>query len=242
MNKIKSAIVLGIATLTIAKQPLQAAEPILEEHVKTKPKFSVGADLGFSTKYMLKGFTLSETPVMQPTPYVKYGPFTATGIFNYDTRTTSFNEADAFFDITLPLKPLTKKLSLSTGYNFLTFPNTRFHHTHEIYSAISYDTLSKPSLRVIRDISQGSGYYTELSIKHDLPISKSISISGNALIAHNHHLNIDSSGLSHATIGLATPFSIGKGFSITPNINYQYSLNRDFQNELWGGVIFSYFH
>ncbi len=227
--------------MSLAASP-HLAESELEKQVEAKPKLSAGADLSFATKYMLKGFTLSETPVFQPLLYVKYGPFTGAAFFNYDIKTATLNEADAFFDVTLPLKSISDKIVFSAGYNILTFPNTDLHTTHEVYGGLSYDMFGKPSIKVIRDISQGSGFYTELSVKHDIPLTKSTTLTANALVAHNHHLFREGSCFSHAAVGIAAPISLSKGFTFTPSINYQHSLNKDFQNEVWGGVTFSYTH
>ena len=223
-------MVVGLLALAT---PIHAKEK--EESVKQEQtsQFLLSARTDFLSKYLLRGTTISETPVIQPTLSATYRTFSLVGLGNFDTQTGNFSEADLTLDFT---KPLSENVTLSIGYTLLTFPNTQSEKTQEVYAVVTLDKPLKPTIRAYHDFDEGKGIYGELFCGHDFNLGKiGISIAG--ILGYNGHYFREDSGLSHLELRLSAPIRLGSSIILTPMVNYSKSLDKpSFQDELYGGI------
>lgn len=173
----------------------------------------------FLNLYNFRGFKYSEGPVTQLVPSATYGNFSLVGFANYGHIQELCNEQDLTLDYTTQLG----KLWLSLGYTYLTFPHTNADNTHEVYLIASLETLLNPSLTLVQDLDDFEGGYAEAKLRHDINIGR-IPFSITALLAYNNEFMTDSSGFSHAKIGLSTQLKLTDGITIKPMIEYSEAL------------------
>lgn len=228
----KIFIVLAASYLALA--PVAAKPAQLEEQEKEKPKVNLSLRTDWLSRYMFRGFALSEGPVLQPSIAVNYRDFTLIGFANFDDLTGKFNEADFTVDFTRPIG----KATFSVGYTNINFPNTETPKTQEFYAAAGIETLLKPSIIVVHDFNEGNGDYAEIGIGHNLKIEKTtISLKGR--LGYNNHYYREESGFSHFEAGISMPVPAGK-FTITPSIIRTESLDNHFQSQTWGIISVKY--
>jgi len=195
---------------------------------------SLHATTDILSKYVLRGYSYSEKPVMQETLTASYNDVSLIGFMNYDLDTRNLNELDLTMDITKRIGSAT----WSAGYTLLSFPNSNYKKTQEIYAEITLDTLLNPQVKVYHDFDEGRGTYAELSCRHMFG-SGQARVSASAALGYNRHYYRARSGLSHAEFRLSLPVQANEKVAITPFIDYSKSLDKDFQDELFGGVSIS---
>jgi len=84
-------------------------------------KVEIGISTQVLSKYVFRGITYSETPVVQQNVSVSYKGLTITGFGNLDTERGEMTEADLMLEYA---HSVGDKLKLTLGYGFYTFPNT----------------------------------------------------------------------------------------------------------------------
>ena len=101
MKSLKNLLKTTPLLLALTKNPSASAQNSIPEiNQGKKPLIKISTRTDFFTQYILRGFALSEKPVVQPTltivPQIptKYGNLSITGLGNYDSQTRVFNEAD----------------------------------------------------------------------------------------------------------------------------------------------------
>ncbi|GAF98055.1 unnamed protein product, partial [marine sediment metagenome] len=181
------------------EEPEGAASPVQDN----PSPLSLSLTTDVLSKYMFRGFTYSEGPVVQLVPTVTYGNLSLVGFVNYDNVFGDFNETDLTLDYTRQFE----KLCLSLGYTYITFPNIEVNDTQEIYAIASLDGLLQPSLKIFHDIDDISGTYIEGTLSHDFDIN-GFPLSVTALLAYNDHFLREESGFSHAELKFAVPLRI----------------------------------
>lgn len=223
-----------------------AGQNVVAQENKPKQKIeeSAGEDgsqerVGFSSKtdffskYVFRGFTYSDKPVIQQSVTASYKDLNITGWFNFDTEMEDLNEEDLMIDFAKSLGEVT----LLAGYELFTFPNTDIPKTQEVYIGVSLDkVLLNPTLLVFYDFEDGDGTYGEFSLNEGVKFGD-VEVLANAKLGYNDHYFRENSGLSHVEIGVAIPINLTDNLAITPNVNYSKSLDdRDFEDELYGGI------
>lgn len=215
-----------IAAAWLALSPVAKAEQKEQE----KPKINLSARLDFLSKYITRGFTFSEEPVLQQTLSANYKSITAVGFGNFDTASGKFTEGDIFLDATRTFK----KASFSGGYNYYTFPNLGLPDTQEVYVGAGIDVLLNPRITVIHDFKEGKGNYAELGIGHDFKLKEN-TLSAKAKLAYNDHYFRTESGFSHCELGLSMAVPAGK-LTITPSITRIEALDDSFKSQTFAGI------
>jgi hypothetical protein len=179
IRQIMTAMMAG--WLAIAS-PINAQE---KESFEKEQNSQVSLDtrVDFLSKYVCRGFTYSENPVIQPSVSVSYKDLSLIGFSNFDIPEHKFNELDITIDFT---RPLNDNFILSLGYTLLTFPNNQSKKTQEIYAGITLDKLLKPSLKIYYDFDDGKGEYGEFSCNHNFDFGK-MAVFVTGILGYNHH-------------------------------------------------------
>jgi hypothetical protein len=244
-NKLtNSALLAGALASTAVKAHAQQTQstnaPVVAAETKIEKEpalpFSVSATLSPQSHYMLRGYTITDNPVIQPTLTLARGHLAATGFWNYDTKAGNITEASLFVDATKQFN----KTTLGAGYEFITQPNTDFHDTHAVSGSASFELSPfRPNLKVVYDFAEGKGIYAEAGIGFAKLLTERLSFDSSASLSYNLHWFRERSGLSHATFSAGLPLNLSKHFSVAPRINYQHSLDSDFADKLYGGLTLS---
>ncbi|MBW3015461.1 hypothetical protein KY330_03500 [Candidatus Woesearchaeota archaeon] len=210
---------LGLAQPCIGQEKPRAVKPAKQE---------VTTNLSYKTellsRYVFRGFTFSDKPVLQLTTTANRGNFSLIGFGNYIFRQQQITEADLTLDYT---RQIGNKLTLSTGYSLLHFPNTEMSKTQEFYAIFNSSKKLKPNLTLVHDFDGGKGEYAELSLQKGID-NLILKLSA----AYNHHYYRSESGLSH----YLTSVSIPMRKNLTAIIAYQGSLYDGFDDKAYVAV------
>jgi hypothetical protein len=213
----------------------QQTTEVVKEPKKEEPLF-LDFSIDYQTKYVYRGATYSDKPVIQPVATAGIGPVSATWFGSIDYATKTLNESDVTLDITHPVGPV----SLSGGITWLSFPNTDIPSTTEVYAGVTLDEVpATPSLFVFHDFQDGKGTYAELSVSKDFKVLD-IPLSASAKLGYNHHYFRKETGFSHVELGVSSPIDLGKGWTISPMLKYSRALSKDFKNEVYAGISIGY--
>ncbi|HEY3346975.1 MAG TPA: hypothetical protein VGK71_05070 [Nitrospirota bacterium] len=222
-----------------------------EEKAEACKDFSMGADAGFFSKYVSRGFVFNDRPVFQPDVWAAYKWFTVSVWGSMDlTNRQGDNGEFKEFDYTLDYTNKYKDLTYSAGLIFYEFPNTASKATREVYVGAAYDTLLSPKVKLYYDYGQFHGFYSTMGIGHsfDLPeFSKSASAclqlgatvgfasanynKGN-FVNETTGVGADHNAFTDAVATVSLPVTILDNFSFTPSVSYSTVLDRTLRTKI----------
>ena len=193
------------------------------------------ASVGVLSTYVWRGFGLSDDSiVIQPSMTVGYKGFAMNLWGNLDTDyyatdTTNYNETD----ITLSYDGAYEKLGYGVGYIYYALDAA--DDTQEIYGSLSYDILLSPTLTFYYDVDHFSGaYYATFDISHSFTIAENYVLDLGALVSYLDD-NEDYDAFHNGVASVSMTFPFAKYFSITPEINYSFSLSSDAEDYIEAG-------
>jgi hypothetical protein len=148
------------------------------------PAVTGTATLGVFSAYIFRGYELSkDSIVFQPSLTASYRGFSVNYWGNIDSKENptqnftpdryhrrSFDETD----LTLSYTRTLGKVSLTGGWIYY---GTKYaNETQEIFGAVAYDFIGKPTLAVYRDIDQYPGTYFNLSLSHSIKLAGEVTL------------------------------------------------------------------
>ena len=198
-------------------------------------KLEAVASVDINSGYRFRGMKFSEKGVVQPTININYGSYTGTIFANHDMNLGFVNEYDF---ILRHDQKITDDISISTSFTYLDLPRTDLVKSREIAIGVNTSYFLNPSLIIAKDIDKGAGEYVGLTINKDSLVSiAGIPINASVAIGYNNHYWSCAKSWSHADISLKTSLPIDDKISITPNITFSRSLNKNyFQNQTITGL------
>ena len=194
-----------------------------EERILKDLPIEVSADIAINSKYIWRGFTLDDDPVMQTGVYVSgYGiTISVWGSFDIDaTDALNSDEVDYAIDYTHRFD----KFSLSAGHTYYDFPPAHIA-TQEFYVGGTLDVLLSPTLTYYHDYGDedsggGNGDYVVLGLSHGIPLAnKSITLDLSTHVGYNHKLFINGDG-GDVAVGMGLTIPLTEKITFNPNINY----------------------
>lgn len=203
-----------------------------------KDELGAGVDLGFFSKYVSRGVTLTDDPVVQPNVWISYAGFTLGAWGNADTTDINTNEWEFNeLDFTLDYTGRLQDFEYSVGGIYYVFPNTGGDDTAELYAAATYDVLLAPTLTVFYDFLDADGVYATLGVSHCFELALptdmvSVELELSAQVGWGSSgFNEFNSGSYHNTFTDAVmtaelPICIGENISLTPMVSYSTALDR----------------
>lgn len=212
----------------------------------------ISADIAINSKYIWRGITLDDDPVMQQGIYATAYGFTATiwGSFDIDADDSrNSDEVDYVIDYTHEIK----KFSLSLGHTYYEYPTSNTA-TREFYIGAGVDLPLSPALTWYHDYGEedsggGDGNYLVLDLSHSFDLGDSpVDLYFSGHVGYNNELFIKGDG-GDVAIGAGLTVPLTKKISFSPNINYSIPLgdladshdgNED--DKLYGGftLVFSF--
>ncbi len=217
---------------------------------------TVGADLGFYSAYIWRGFGLSNNSiVVQPSITAGYRGFSMNLWGNLDTDlddgnpmtndVKKWNETD----FTLAYDHSFGPINAGIGYIYYALDSTL--DSEEAYLSIGADVLLAPTFTVYREFSHYPGWYLHFGISHsfELPNSWSLDLgAGAGYYSYDDDAMVEIDDLGNATMkkysafhdgvvsaGLTIP--VGKYFSVAPSISYAFPLSNAADNFIAAGSL-----
>lgn len=224
-------LVLAAATLSIQAVEISA---------------SAGAD--FVSKYVWRGFLLSDGANTQPAVEVGFGNFYVGywGSVNWDVDDYNL-EQDIYigYDFTID-----DAVGISIGFTHYEFPSID-GKSDEFWLGISLDEVPlAPSLTLYYDIGDeddggADGYYVLLSAGHDFEIADGVTLGLSAGLGYNDELFVDEKGIADFVPSISLGWEINEHFSFSVSANYSTVVDSDLEeamgadNESWAVISFS---
>ncbi len=183
----------------------------------------VSADTAISSKYIWRGFTLDDDPVIQPGIYLSAYGFSASvwGSFELQSNDAlSSSEVDYAFDYTRDFG----SFSLSLGNVYYDFPAADAF-SNELYFGAGLNTFLAPRLVFYHDYGRegdggGDGQYLILSLAHSLPLgNKGITLDLGGHVGYNRYLFINGEG-GDAVFNIGITIPLAQKMTFIPNVNY----------------------
>lgn len=188
-----------------------------------KIPLAVSADTAISSKYIWRGITLDDDPVIQPGIYLSAYGFTASvwGSFELQSHDDlSSSEVDYVLDYTHNFG----KFSLCLGHTYYDFPGSDAF-SKEFYAGAGLNTFLSPCLKFYHDYGSeedggGNGEYLVLSLAESLPWgSKGITLDLGGHVGYNRRLFMNGEG-GDAAFNIGVNIPLTEKIIFTPNVNY----------------------
>ena len=235
----------------------------------SEEKPTASADVAFLSRYIWRGFELSEGWVIEPDVGISYRGFSFGLWGNIDMDynggdpttdgTTKWTETDWTISYEKTFGPATVGL----GYIYYALDGTE--DSKEIYGSVAFDVFLSPTFTIYREISHAQAWYFNLALSYsiDLPKDLTLDFSGSAgyyLSENDNFVEINDnlmpttnrySAFQDGVLSASLPIPFAGYFTVTPTISYSFPLSQEadnlitsqsYNNEssfLYGGVIFS---
>lgn len=219
---------------------------------------TVSSDLGLFTKYIWRGFELSDDSfVIQPSITAGYKGFSVNLWGNWDLDlddrdpTTEDKKKWNETDLTLSYDRSFGPVGLGVGYIYYALDG--IDDSEELYVSAALDILLSPTLTIYREIAHTPSWYINFGISHSIELPQGMSLDLGGSLSYYHYdddsiVEVDNllnpttkkyqnfhDGLLSA--GLTIPFK--KYFSVTPMIAYSFPLTDEADDFLTSSNSFS---
>ena len=228
-----------IPLLPISSSPAEAQQAQSIKETLDAWDVEIGATLDLNGKYIWRGQTLVDDPVLQPGASISAKGFTASFWGNYTLQEDrEWTEYDYALDYTTALDvihPSLEKVSASAGYIFYDFPNiSADNSSQEVYASIGVDTLLSPSVAVYHDFDEGDGTYYEASVSHSVPLDK-LSLNLGTTVGYNDGQWGYDSSFSAALFSASVTIPFTERVSLEPGVFYSLALDNQYDDEFYAG-------
>ncbi|MCQ9208238.1 MAG: hypothetical protein NG712_02540 [Omnitrophica bacterium] len=211
------------------------------EGILADSPLEVSADIAIYSKYIWRGITLDDDPVMQQGIYVGLKGFTASIWSSLDIDgddSPNSDEVDYIIDYTHQFD----NFSLSVGHTYYDYPAADAA-TKEFYLGAGLDIFLAPTLTWYHDYGDedsggGDGDYVVLALSHSLPLGDSpITLDLSGHLGYNNELFIAGDG-GDIALGAGLSIPLTEKITFSPNINYSIPTGDAedlYNNEFYGG-------
>lgn len=177
--------------------------------------------------YLWRGFDLSPESdfVISGGIDLSFNGFTLSYWGNWDQDTNKVNETDLILDYSFDVNDL---LSVSVGD--VLYVVDELPDTHELYLALSLNTLLSPTLTTYWDWDEADedGLYYTLSVEHGFAVAEQAELLLGAEVSYNQHSDFavgDYSAFHNAEFSAAVDYAIHEQIFLTPMIRYSLPLS-----------------
>lgn len=251
-----------VATLIVGAATAQSVVEDKEEQLKERrPLIETSFTIAGYSKYVWRGFTFVDGPVIQPCVTFAYKGLSVSAFTNYTTDSSNnyltpdraknrWTEIDLLVDYSKTVGDVT----LGGGYYYYCQPNTGYKKSQEAYAAVTFDkVLFAPRLAVYTGLDEYQGYYMSLGGTHSIPTklkkAESVDIAatfGYGDAGHNEWMyGVRRTGFTDALLTMALPIDIGRGWKVTPSISHSEILDKKLlpspdRRKTWVGIAFGF--
>lgn len=194
---------------------------------------STKLDSAYVSKYVWRGIQQTTDGAYQPAITfsggngLSYNAWASVNLSGNSVNTGKLNEVDH----TLNYAYTANKYGMNSGLIYYVFPNTTYPSTAEVYTSVSLGGLLSPTVAVNYDFGKANGAYFSLSggYNYNLPwamkSATTLALSakvGYATAGYNDFwfYGTNKSAFTDLLLTASVPFTVGKGISIVPSVNY----------------------
>jgi uncharacterized protein (TIGR02001 family) len=215
----------------------------------SEEKPTASADVAFLTKYIWRGFELSNGSfVIEPDLGISYRGFSF-GLWgnldmDYDDGDPSTDGYTKWTetDMTISYEKTFGPATVGLGYIYYALDGTE--DSKEIYGTVAFDVFLSPTLTIYREISHAQAWYFNLGLSYsiDLPKDLTLDLSGSAgyyLSENDSFVEIDNnlmpttnrySDFQDGVLSASLPIPFAVYFTVTPTLSYSFPLSQAADN------------
>ena len=216
----------------------------------SEEKPTASTDVAFLSRYIWRGFELSEGWVIEPDVGVSYRGFSF-GLWgnldmDYNGGDPTMNDTAKWTetDWTISYEKTFGPATVGLGYIYYGLDGTATEDSQEIYGTVTFDVFLSPTFTVYREIANAQAWYFNLGLSYsiDLPKDMKLDFSGSAgyyLSENDSFVEVDDTGTPTTSrysafqdgvlsASLAVPFA--GYFTVTPTISYSFPLSQAADN------------
>ena len=207
--------------------------------------WSVEVDSTFNSKYIWRGIEVVDEPVWQPSITFSWEGLSLNVWGNMDL-TDANDDAGTFteIDYTLSYEGQWKLMAYGFGVVHYQFPTIGSADTTEVFVSVGLDVPLSPTVTLYQDVDEADGLYVNASVGHTFEdvfhLSETIAMSidlaaslGWGSSKHNDfYYGSDDSGLADAVISAGFPVDLGRGWTLTPSVNYSWLLDNGIRDAM----------
>ena len=215
-------------------------------------KPTASADIGVFTKYMWRGFELSDDSfVIQPSATVGYKGFSFNMWGNLDTDVAGTSGDAKWNETDMTLSYDTSFGPVAVGAGYIYYALDGVDDAEEFYVTGGLDVFLSPTLTAYREIAELQGWYINMGISHsfELPRGMTLDLAGSVgyylseddnFVEFDDDLNPTTKKYKNlhdgqASVGLTVP--LDEYFVLTPMIAYSFPLSDEADNLITAGSI-----
>ena len=240
---INRVIMMGFLTLLICSVNVWANEG-------EKPTAS--ADVGVLTKYIWRGFELSDdSAVIQPSVTVGYKGFGLNLWGNLDTDVPGVSDDGKWNETDMTLSYDTSFGPVGVGVGYIYYALDGVDDAEEFYITAGLDVFLSPTLTVYREIAELQGWYINLGISHSFELPKGVTLDlagsvGYYLSEDDIFVEVDDAlnptskkykNLHDGQLSVGLTVPLGQYFILNPMIAYSFPLSDEADNLITAGSI-----
>lgn len=204
-------------------------------------------DSTYASKYVWRGIQQTKDSVFQPaltftdTSGLSYNVWANMNSSSNSVNSGKLIEVDHTFNYTYAVK----SMSMNSGFVYYMFPNTTSPDTAEVYTSACLGGMFSPAVAVNYDFDKAKGAYFSFSggyncnmpwmkkVANTLTLSAKVSY---ATSGYNKYwfYNTNKSAFTDYLLTASIPFTVGKGISVVPSINYNSVIDSDLRNAVKG--------
>jgi len=200
-------------------------------------EFSGSATVDFVSRYVWRGFNLSDGMNTQPGVELSVEGLTLGywGSFNWEAEDTNL-EQDLYigYDFTLA----DDALGISLGYTYYKFPSLGDDESHEFWLGFSLDNIPlAPSLTVYFDVGDedeggADGEYLSLSAGHEFELLDGAVLGLSAALGYNNELFIEENGVADFVPSVSLSIPVNENLSLGISANYSTVIDSDVEEAM----------
>lgn len=156
----KSILILVVGLIVLVPAVAPAMGPV-----------DLSAEVGWFGRYLWRGMTVNDAPVVQPELSASLGGFGLSVWGNVDADDADGASGLNEYDITVSYGVGLPAASLDVGVIYYALPDASEQNTAEAFASASAGVLLSPTLTVYRDVDLVDGWYWEAGVSHGLPLS-----------------------------------------------------------------------
>lgn len=196
-------------------------------------EIEASAGVDFVSKYVWRGFTLSDGLNTQPSVSITSGIVTLGywGSFNWEEEDYNMEQ-----DLYISFDWGNDDISYTAGYTYYKFPSLGDSESHEFWLGVTLGTVLSPSITAYFDVGDeddggADGQYYLFSIGHDIEINSTTTISLGAGLGYNNELFYSDSCFSDFTPSVGLNIALTDHVSLGASLTYSMLMDDDFEDE-----------
>jgi hypothetical protein len=173
-----------------------------------------GADVAVAGGYLSRGILQAVGSSAHGSVWVARGPFTINSEVVTAAEPTGLSIIEHDFGV--EYGHTFGRWSVATGWGAAYVPDEAERVTHEVSTALAFQSFLQPELLAAYDFGAISGGYFSVAVSPSVALNRRVTLAPRAELGYNHHQYIAASRLSHVELTCALEWRTGSRLLVRP--------------------------